>query len=747
MEGKSHHEIEATKHRATNSGLLDVGGMEELVKVLQQWCSYLRRHAFTSVSSEDDIDTAEVGITMALEDIQQATEKIYGKNVKRDPLFRLEAIQVKFLSECRRFEDARGIYNDLVQHHKDSYDFWSVYYHWELWLWGFERMADAHRVETKDNGPDRASAVLQQALWQRDLDHPEKLLQMYLNHFQQHESGDKLRSALIDAREFSKALANRRAKEAEAAAEQQAYQSVDAQMVDANPDLSGEKRKRDDETLTNGHSEKRTKTESAPAGDVEFGEPSASASAQVKRDRENNTITLKNLAADVQELDIKKFFRDISAPVSINILEESSRKTATAVVEFEDHEDVLAAKTRNGRELNGQEVHIQGGSQSTLYVTNYPPEYDEASMRKLFDSYGEIVSVRFPSLKFDSRRRFCYVQFLTSEMAKAAEAAMDDKMLGGNHRLLAKIANPDAKKQRSGAQAEGRELIAKNIERSAPDHEVKKFFEQYGNVVSMNSVKLVNGKRTGTAFIVFSSADEATAALQANNKPFKDRILHVELASAKGRAAPDERARKEDVIIKQAASYSPEPQEANGRRGSDLSMGSSTQANDDSWKTAKERKIAVFNLPDTVNDARVRTAMGEFGPLVKIQMRRQDNGAIVEFANVNDAFRVRQGVDCSALGSDVTTGDVADLLAKAKKRQGDQSSSGGTGGPSTSMRPPTIARPGQRGGRRGGLGFKRGGGFGAGATESVRADGSAKSSSKSNADFRTMFEKSKGAEE
>lgn len=731
---KPHDEVETTKHRATNSGLLDVGGMEELVKVLQQWCSYLRRHAFTARSSEDDFDTAEVGITAALEDVQQAGKKLYGKDFHGDPLFRLETIHIKFLSEGRRIDDARGVYQGLVQHHKDSVDFWLAYYQWELLLWGHQRLSDAHRVETEDNVPARATAVMREALAQRNLDQPEKLLNLYLNHFQQHESGETLQTAFVDARVFSQYLALRRAKEAEAAADQAAHVAA-AQETTSEANASvGDKRKRDEEALLNGHSEKKPKMEkgATPAG--EFGEASASASAQIKRDRENNTITVKNLPVDVQERDVKKFFREVGAPLSITIIQDKSGDTAYATVEFESQEDVLAAKTRNGKELNGHEIHIQSGSNSTLYVANYPPEYGEGSIRKLFEGYGEIVSVRFPSLKYNSRRRFCYVSFLTSDMARMTEGAMNDKMLDGNHKLLAKLSDPDAKKQRSGAQAEGREIIVKNIERSASDHEITKFFEEFGHVASVNSIKLVNGKKTGTAFLVFSTADEATAALAANNKPFHDRILHVEIASAKGRAAPMERAKKEDVIVKHATSASPEP---NGRRGSDVSMSSSAPAPDDSWKTARERKIAIFNLPDTVNDARLQAAMEKYGPIVKMQMRRQDQGAIVEFEHVNDAFNVRQGVDVTALGPEVRTGDVADLLAKVKKRQGEQ---GPVGTASGGMAPPSIARPSQRGGRRGGLGFKRGGGPGTGRSS---GGGEAAGSAKSNADFRSMFMKGK----
>ncbi|KAK3626817.1 Splicing factor [Elasticomyces elasticus] len=746
VEGRPHDEIEATKHRATNSGLLDVGGMEELLKVLQQWCSYLRRHAFsvTSADRDDGLDAAEVAIASSLEDIEQAGKNIYGEGFQGDPLYRLETIQIKFLTESRRLNDARDIYRHLVPLHRDSFDFWVKYYTWEVWLWAHERMSERTRMETADNGPHLATAVVREALSQRNIDQPEKMLDMYLNHFQQQESGLNLQTALVDAREYSKHLAARRAKEAAdtvaAAATQQASVPVAESAL-----AKGGKRKADEE-LANGDGHKKPRS-----GAVAISGEGPSGPAQVKRDREHNTITVRNLPIVVEEKDIKKFFRGYGQPLSINILQDQSNDSASATVEFETAEDVLTAKTRNGKDLNGREVRINSGSQNTLYVANYPAEYDDASIRGLFDSYGDIVSVRFPSLKFDSKRRFCYVNFLTEAMAKAAEDAMNNMKLDGKHQLLAKIANPDAKKQRSGAQAEGRELFVRNMDRDASEDEVKQYFGQYGSVVSLNLVKLVNGKRTGNGFIVFATVDEANAALAANNKPFGGRILHVEISAknAEGRAAPLDRARKTDIVIKpNATSMSPDPDGANGeRRGSDISMASAPIGlPDDAYRTAKERKIAIFNLPDTVNDGGIRAAMEEYGPIVKIQLRRQENGAIIEFVNVKDAFNVRQGVECKGLGEEVKTGDVADLLQKVKKRQAEGAPVGIAAG--QGLRPHAISRPGEQrgGGRRGGLGFKRGGGYGgAPRTESAETEGAGSSdgAKKGNADFRAMLEQSK----
>lgn len=756
VERKPYQEIESIKHRATNSGLLDVGGMEELVKVLMEWCSYLRRNAFTSTSSEDDLDTAEVGIMMALEDVQQAGRKVYGEDFQGDPLYRLEKIQMKFLAEARRIEDARNIWKALAPKQANSYDFWSRYYSWELLFWGHDRLSDSHRIETTETAPHLATGVMEEMLSQKHLDAPESAVELYLAHFQQHESVERLQQAGIEAREFSKKIAGVRAKEAEQAAvvaaqQQQELQAAALQAAESAQMSTGDKRKRDEDSQDDHHKKVRTQEESVSVDNAE--EASASASAQAKRDRENATITVTNLESNIAEIDLRKFFRDCGAMKSISILPSHNNGTAAATVEFETAEDAETAKVRNGKDLNGREVHIQSGTRSTLYVTNYPPEFDEAAFRKLFESYGEVVSVRFPSLKYNSRRRFCYVQFLSGEQAQAAENALDGKMLDGQHRLVAKISDPEAKKNRSGAQAEGRELFVKNLENNASEEEVKQHFSQYGNVVSMNLLKRADGKKLGNGFIVYSSADQATRAVEeGNNKPFRDRILNIALSTPRGGAAPTDKARKTDIIVKQSASPEPTGVSTNGhneRRGSDVSMTSATYGtnSEEMAKTVRERKIAILNLPDTVNDVRIRTEMEKHGPIVKIQLRREQNAAIVEFADIKVAFDVRAGVDCFALGENVRTGDVAEIFAKGKKKQDGAAPAAGFGG----MRPASIARPGQRGGRRGGLGFKRGGSTGIGfvkssdATPAAQGENGGSGAARSNADFKAMFEKSREA--
>lgn len=255
--------------------------------------------------------------------------------------------------------------------------------------------------------------------------------------------------------------------------------------------------------------------------------------------------------------------------------------------------------------------------------------------------------------------------------------------------------------------------------------------------------------------ILIGQQDEARAALAANSKPIKSRLIRANLTSDKSN-----RDRKNDRTsatphpegTPSTAGSPPADTYTNGRRGSVASTtsaaahASKADPTAESAKTIRERTVALINIPDTVTDARIRSFLEPHGTVRKMTVRRDKEGCMVEFVNIEDAGRVAMGLDCSALGPEVRVVTVPEMLANrpGKKNAG------------VVMRPAQagMSRPVQRGGRRGGLGFKRGGfagaakekkegdaemGEGEGAGEKTNGDG--ESTAKSNDDFRAMFVK------
>jgi hypothetical protein len=306
-EHQSFNKISNIKHKATSTGLLDAGGLEEVLKVHVTWCSYLRRRAFLSDSTDEDIDVAEVGIRSAIESVQELGEKKYGPAYQGDPLFRLERIYIRFLSESGSWDSARETFKGLVARRGSSYEFWLAYYGWELICWSKfvqgEATVDAAR---RTPNPSYATAVLKQAIKRTDLDWPDKIVQTYITHCEDYEDSDELQLAVIETRKAMRAVTVRREREAReaAAAQQQQQQQWEAAMEAA---ASPEKRKRGDEKDAMPEP-KKARNEAQPTAET------VAPSVPV-RDRENATVIVKDLPKGTSEHSVNKFFRDVSSPL------------------------------------------------------------------------------------------------------------------------------------------------------------------------------------------------------------------------------------------------------------------------------------------------------------------------------------------------------------------------------------------------------------------------------------------------
>ncbi|KAI9780658.1 MAG: Splicing factor [Geoglossum umbratile] len=767
--GKPFQEVEAIKHKATQTGLFDIGGWEEVMKVYIAWCGFLKRRAFLEKATDEDLDVAEVGIRSALEGVAELGKRKQGKDYHGDPRFRLESIYIQYLSEKGLWEEAREVWKDLVKDRGDSHTFWLSYYTWEVLCWG--RASGAQSAVSANTGrllppPSYATGVLQQAVKRPDVDWPEKVQEALLDHVQIHDDAKELQEAVLLVRRMSKVVKKRREQQALEAAtlaqSQEPNVSAAATLAAANEEVvSSTKRKRgletdagDTSTVKKGRQDTLVQIEQ-PEVDQKL-----PATSLMKRDRENTTVIVRNLPASATEAKVRQYFRDCGTINSIKVLLDGDGDSATATIEFESKDDVLAAQTRDMKRFDGNEIEVHIGTGLTLYVTNYPPTADEAYIRDLFKDHGEIVDVRFPSLKFNTHRRFCYVQFKYPSQARNA-MKLDGISLGERETLVVKMSDPNRKEDRKGPVHEGREIFVANLDWSATEDELSQIFLKYGTVERARIPRKVNGASKGIGYVVFSSKDEANAALDLHLTKFKSRVLNVALSE------PNPTKRQATTIITSEPSLG----QANGKHSPPLPhhqespmADTSTpppQPSNHTTSSIKEKTLGVMNVPDTVNDARITQLFSAYGQLKRVLLRPDHRGAIVEFENVADAGKAAlalEGVEI-APGRKLMIGSVQELMReKAEYRDGKLV-------PSRLQKSTHVKRPVQQnsagrgvagGKRRGGLGFKAGvRGVGntsstGGLKETDKDEGSSREKEsgnieartgkpKSNADFKAMF--------
>ena len=354
-------------------------------------------------------------------------------------------------------------------------------------------------------------------------------------------------------------------------------------------------------------------------------------------------------------------------------------------------------------------------------------------------------------MKYDTHRRFAYVQFDKAADAQAAVALNGDKNEGGLELSVA-ISDPARKQNRHGALAEGREVFVANLPHDKTNKELKQFFRQFGVIEGARIPRKLNGQSKGIGFVVFRDHGDAQKALAMDQTDWDGRKIVV----TESTNDPNKRQAALATSRSPRSTTSPAPGVAAEIRHRD----SESRPNPDKKAEIAARTTALLNLPDTVNDARVRALAEPHGELVRVVLRPDHQGAILEFkeqASVGKASLALEAYEI-APGRKLKIGTVEDLKslqAEVKEAKGSFNTQP-KASKSTFPAPHAVRRPAlgvpKRGGRagRGGLGAKHSGGGLDGERAKTSGDGNEAGTKgqengqegqkpKSNADFKALL--------
>ncbi|RCI08643.1 hypothetical protein L249_4793 [Ophiocordyceps polyrhachis-furcata BCC 54312] len=718
-------DIESIKHSATSENQLYKNGMESMIEMYVAWCGFLKRTAIEATATDEAVDLADVGLRAALEDVAVVGKRLYGKEFQGDPKFRLERIYIQYLTEKKgAIDEARAVWSKLsdVQIHADSYDFWIRYYMWEMFV--FSSNSQPARSPTPSSSvssclrvPKFGTAVLHAAANRKTIDWPERVLEVYLQHCNDYEHPTSVRRATDMVHRVGKAVRRRRQREEEA--KSAAFAAYYAETESAA--VNGSKRKRSEHKEDDGHKDnKRQRTGPEEAA------PSGSAEPNAKRDRENATIIVTGLPAEVTKTKVRQYFKEYGHINSVTALvRDEDGSSSTALIEFASPDEARSALLRDGKYFGQSQLSVQSGYDLTVYVANFPPVADDKYIRDLFKDCGEILSIRWPSLTVNTHRRFCYVSF-RDRTASAKAVSKEGTLLNGKFSLLAKYSDPSRKKTREGAVAEGREVIVNGLDKAATEDEIRRIFSKLGNVSRVTLPVNLAGKNRGFAFVAMETKEEADKAIEEmNNTKLRNQILRVELSK--------------ESKVKHAAKTTTagEPTSPSSKPSSSADAGKGAPSAAD----IATRTVALMGLPDTVNDARIRALVEPLGAIVQLVLQPAHGGAKIEFADAATAGKAALQLDDFDFdGHKLRTGSVDDLRRAKADRTDDRIVYGGGGRNSNSnkdkprlMPPPTSVR--RAGGPKRGIGFP---------TRKVRdarpaetEDG--KPAPKTNADFKALF--------
>jgi len=247
----------------------------------------------------------------------------------------------------------------------------------------------------------------------------------------------------------------------------------------------------------------------------------------LQRDREHATVIAKNFPHNTTDEQVRYFFRDCGTIRELTNT-ESHDDTRSVIIEFDKEADATSALTRNLKSFKGNEISVEKFLQPVLFVTNYPAAYDEAKLREVFSEFGTVTDVRLPSLAFNAKRRFAYIQFSSPSEAINALAA-DGREIDEEHSLVVKLSDPERKKSRENPAVEGREIYIVNIDFDAKETDIRTLLSQYGEIQSLRLLTKPGERRhNGRGFVVYHSKEEADKALALDGTTFMSRVLKVQ---------------------------------------------------------------------------------------------------------------------------------------------------------------------------------------------------------------------------
>nr|XP_019045381.1 hypothetical protein I302_05770 [Kwoniella bestiolae CBS 10118]OCF24311.1 hypothetical protein I302_05770 [Kwoniella bestiolae CBS 10118] len=273
-----------------------------------------------------------------------------------------------------------------------------------------------------------------------------------------------------------------------------------------------------------------------------------------KRDREHTTILLSGLPKGVSPDRVNSLFSDCGAVRETTILADSDSMFDAALVEFSNVDAVPLALQKDRRKIDGNETSVSMLWRSTLFVTNFAPDIDDAALRQLFGQYGRILQIRWPSRKYANNRRFCYVTMESPAAAQEALILHGYKTGTEGFSMNVLISDPSAKSQRSDVG--NATLFIGGLNDRTTEADVRTLLQGCGTI---RHIKLgwdpARKICRGFAFVDMASESDANACLPLNGTSYQKKFLKVQISDpnfankkAKDRK-PDQAAERRDRLI------------------------------------------------------------------------------------------------------------------------------------------------------------------------------------------------------
>jgi len=170
--------------------------------------------------------------------------------------------------------------------------------------------------------------------------------------------------------------------------------------------------------------------------------------------------------------------------------------------------------------------------EKTVFLSNLSFDIDEAGIKEIMASSGEIAEVRLAHHVTGKSKGFAFVEYESKESV-AEVLKRDNELIDGRPMYISKC-DPNKKghsfKYKLGL--EKNKLFLKGLPASYTKVNIQEIFGKHGKIIDIRLVTYRNGHSKGMAFVDYEEEVSAAAALlKTDGMELEDSVLHVALSN------------------------------------------------------------------------------------------------------------------------------------------------------------------------------------------------------------------------
>ncbi|XP_062023472.1 polyadenylate-binding protein 3 [Rosa rugosa] len=315
----------------------------------------------------------------------------------------------------------------------------------------------------------------------------------------------------------------------------------------------------------------------------------------------NVSLYVGDLDPTVNETQLYDLFNQVAQVASLRVCRDQTRMHSLgyAYVNYATPQDAANAKELlNFAPINGKPIRImyshrdpsiRKSGYANLFIKNLEKSIDNKALLDTFSAFGTVLSCKVAADASGQSKGYGFVQYDNEESAKNAINKLNGMLI--NEKQVS--VGPYVRRQRSNS---FRNIYVKNLSETTTNEDLKKLFENSGNITSAAVMRDANGKSRCFGFVNFENAKDAVAAIDKfNGTTFNDKVLFVGKAQKKIERQAELRAKFEHERISR-------------------------------FEKLQGANLYLKNLDDTINDDKLKELFSEFGTITSCKVMLDHQG-------------------------------------------------------------------------------------------------------------------------